>query len=220
MLLSGAADSSFTVAAAAVRRSGVLARACAGKKLRGQRNGCGCENVRLRNMRASIVRNDCGQALMGQGRCHIKLMRTLSTGSNICSRCRPRHPPRRSSAAWSLTAAIAIVIGDVIGTGVYLKARVMTCNVGTPELVIALAWWWPDCYRWPAPSAYAELGAMMPHAGGECVYARAMRTALGVPVPAGCASSSAAAAAQRRAAGRRLRPYSSNVADRRTARRA
>ena len=50
-----------------------------------------------------------------------------------------------------LTAAIAIVIGDVIGTGVYLKARVMTCNVGTPELVIA-AWVVPDCCRWPAPS--------------------------------------------------------------------
>jgi APA family basic amino acid/polyamine antiporter len=31
----------------------------------------------------------------------------------------------------------------VIGTGVYLKARVMTCNVGTPELVIA-AWVWRD----------------------------------------------------------------------------
>jgi APA family basic amino acid/polyamine antiporter len=31
-----------------------------------------------------------------------------------------------------LMAAAAVVIGDVIGTGVFLKARVMTCNVGTP----------------------------------------------------------------------------------------
>ena len=31
-----------------------------------------------------------------------------------------------------------MVIGDVIGTGVFLKARVMTCNVGTPGLVVAV----------------------------------------------------------------------------------
>ena len=31
-------------------------------------------------------------------------------------------------------AATAIVVGVVIGTGVFLKARVMTCNAGTPGL--------------------------------------------------------------------------------------
>jgi len=31
-----------------------------------------------------------------------------------------------------LTAAIAVNVANVIGTGVFLKARVMTCNVGTP----------------------------------------------------------------------------------------
>src|SRR6476661_4295207 len=38
-----------------------------------------------------------------------------------------------------LVAAISVIIGNVIGTGVFLKARVMTCNVGTPGWVIA-AW--------------------------------------------------------------------------------
>jgi len=70
-----------------------------------------------------------------------------------------------------LTAAIAIVIGDVIGTGVYLKARVMTCNVGTPELVIA-AWVVAGLLSLAGALAYAELGAMMPHTGGEYVYMR------------------------------------------------
>ena len=37
-----------------------------------------------------------------------------------------------------LMAAAAVVIGDVIGTGVFLKARVMTCNVGTPGLVVTV----------------------------------------------------------------------------------
>ena len=38
-----------------------------------------------------------------------------------------------------LIAAISIILGNVIGTGVFLKARVMTCNVGSPTWVI-IAW--------------------------------------------------------------------------------
>ena len=38
-----------------------------------------------------------------------------------------------------LAAAISVIIGNVIGTGVFLKARVMTCNVGEPTWVM-LAW--------------------------------------------------------------------------------
>ena len=33
-------------------------------------------------------------------------------------------------------ATTAIVVGNVIGTGVFLKSRVMTCNVGTPGRVL------------------------------------------------------------------------------------
>ena len=35
-----------------------------------------------------------------------------------------------------LTAAIAVNVANIIGTGVFLKARVMTCNVGTPGKVL------------------------------------------------------------------------------------
>ena len=49
----------------------------------------------------------------------------------------------------SLIAVISIVIGNVIGTGVFLKARVMTCNVGTPGRVIAV-WVLAGCSRSPA----------------------------------------------------------------------
>jgi APA family basic amino acid/polyamine antiporter len=35
-------------------------------------------------------------------------------------------------AASDLVAAISVNVANVIGTGVFLKARVMTCNVGTP----------------------------------------------------------------------------------------
>ena len=38
----------------------------------------------------------------------------------------------------TLVAAMSVVIGNVIGTGVFLKARVMTCNVGTPGKVLGV----------------------------------------------------------------------------------
>jgi APA family basic amino acid/polyamine antiporter len=68
-----------------------------------------------------------------------------------------------------LAAAIAILIGDVIGTGVFLKARVMTCNVGSPALVVVV-WVVGGLLSLAGALTYAELAAMMPRAGGEYVF--------------------------------------------------
>ena len=68
-------------------------------------------------------------------------------------------------------AATAIVVGDVIGTGVFLKARVMTCNVGTPWLV-AMVWVVGGLLSLAGALTYAELAVLMPHAGGEYVFIR------------------------------------------------
>ncbi len=70
-----------------------------------------------------------------------------------------------------LIAAIAVVVADVIGTGVFLKARVMTCNVGTPGMVIAV-WVVGGLLSLAGALVYSELAAMMPHAGGEYVFIR------------------------------------------------
>jgi APA family basic amino acid/polyamine antiporter len=70
-----------------------------------------------------------------------------------------------------LLAATAIVVGDVIGTGVFLKARVMTCNVGTPIMVVAV-WVVGGLLSLAGALTYAELAVMMPHAGGEYVFIR------------------------------------------------
>ena len=60
-------------------------------------------------------------------------------------------------------AATAIVVGDVIGTGVFLKARVMTCNVGTPGLVM-LVWVVGGLLSLAGALTYAELAVLMPQA--------------------------------------------------------
>src|SRR5436305_1923070 len=70
-----------------------------------------------------------------------------------------------------LVAAVSVIIGNVIGTGVFLKARVMTCNVGSPTWVIA-AWIAAGLLSLAGALTYAELTAMKPEAGGEYVFLR------------------------------------------------
>src|SRR5258707_15386376 len=71
----------------------------------------------------------------------------------------------------TLVAAISVVVGNVIGTGVFLKARVMTCNVGTPKMVL-LVYVIAGLLSLAGALSYAELAAMMPKAGGEYVFMR------------------------------------------------
>jgi APA family basic amino acid/polyamine antiporter len=78
----------------------------------------------------------------------------------------------------TLIAAISIVIGNVIGTGVFLKTRVMTCNVGTPGMVVVV-WIAAGILSLAGALTYAELAAMMPRAGGEYVF---VREAYGAPL--------------------------------------
>lgn len=77
----------------------------------------------------------------------------------------------------TLIAAMSVVVGNVIGTGVFLKARVMTCNVGTPGRVLGV-YVIAGLLSLAGALSYAELSAMMPRAGGEYVF---MREAYGRP---------------------------------------
>jgi basic amino acid/polyamine antiporter, APA family len=70
-----------------------------------------------------------------------------------------------------LTAATSINIANMIGTGVFLKTRVMTCNVGSPGLVLAV-WIVAGLLAFAGALTYAELTTMMPSAGGEYVFIR------------------------------------------------
>lgn len=73
--------------------------------------------------------------------------------------------------ALGLVAAVSVIIGNVIGTGVFLKARVMTCNVGSPTWVV-IAWIAAGFLSLAGALTYAELTAMKPVAGGEYVFLR------------------------------------------------
>src|SRR5581483_7184284 len=72
----------------------------------------------------------------------------------------------------NLTDSTSLVIGKVIGTGVFLKAAVMMQYVHTPSLML-MAWAAAGLLSLAGALTYAELGAMFPRAGGEYVYLRA-----------------------------------------------
>ena len=72
----------------------------------------------------------------------------------------------------SLRDTIALVIGTIIGTGIFLKTARMGQAVGSPELVL-LAWIAAGILSLAGALTYAELGAMFPEAGGEYIYLRA-----------------------------------------------
>ena len=65
-----------------------------------------------------------------------------------------------------LVAAISVNVSNVIGTGVFLKARVMTCNIVTPGKAL-MVWVFAGLLSLAGALTYAELLAMMPRAAGE-----------------------------------------------------
>ena len=70
-----------------------------------------------------------------------------------------------------LLDASSLVIGTIIGTGVFLKTAVMAQSVGSPMMVM-IAWVVAGLLSLAGALTYAELGSLFPHAGGEYVYLR------------------------------------------------
>ncbi|MBL8227604.1 MAG: amino acid permease [Bryobacterales bacterium] len=76
---------------------------------------------------------------------------------------------RRELGLW---AAVSIVVGTVIGSGIFLVPKTMVANVGSPSLVF-LVWVFGGVLSLAGALTYAELAAALPEAGGEYVYLRA-----------------------------------------------
>lgn len=87
----------------------------------------------------------------------------------------PVEPARTQSAdlprVLGASQAMAIVAGTIIGSGIFLVPREMMQDTGSSSLVF-LAWIVGGLLSLFGAMTYAELGAMMPYAGGEYVYLR------------------------------------------------
>jgi len=75
---------------------------------------------------------------------------------------------KRDLGVWS---AAAIVVGTVIGSGIFLVPNTMVKNVGSPGMVFAV-WIFGGVLSLFGALSYAELAAALPQAGGEYVYLR------------------------------------------------
>lgn len=76
---------------------------------------------------------------------------------------------RRALGPW---AAIAVVIGTSIGSGIFLVPTDMIKAVGSPAMVFAV-WIFGGILTLFGALTYAELSAALPDAGGEYVYLKA-----------------------------------------------
>jgi basic amino acid/polyamine antiporter, APA family len=74
-----------------------------------------------------------------------------------------------------LFSATAIVMGSMIGSGIFIVSADMSRGLGSPALLIA-AWLVTAAMTIIGALSYGELAAMMPKAGGQYVY---LRVALG-----------------------------------------
>lgn len=73
---------------------------------------------------------------------------------------------RRDLGPW---AAACVVVGTVIGSGIFLVPKTMTVETGSPGMVLAV-WIFGGLLTMAGALTYAEMAAMMPEAGGEYVY--------------------------------------------------
>lgn len=69
----------------------------------------------------------------------------------------------------NLVDASSLVVGSIIGTGVFLKTAKMSQLMGSPSMVLMI-WVFAGFLSLTGALAYAELGSLMPRAGGEYVY--------------------------------------------------
>src|SRR5579859_494353 len=67
--------------------------------------------------------------------------------------------------------AVAIVVGTIIGSGIFRVPGLMVSELGSAKLVY-LVWIVGGVLSFAGALTYAELGALMPEAGGEYIYIR------------------------------------------------
>src|SRR3954463_4642813 len=85
------------------------------------------------------------------------------------------HQDKELVQVLGLTSSTMLVIGSMIGSGIFIVSAEIGREVGSPALLIG-AWLVTGLMTIVAALSYGELAAMMPRAGGQYVY---LREALG-----------------------------------------
>src|SRR6201993_5530991 len=88
---------------------------------------------------------------------------------------RHTHQDKELVKALGLTSSTMLVMGSMIGSGIFIVSAEISREVNSPALLIG-AWLVTGFMTIVGALSYGELAAMMPRAGGQYVY---LREALG-----------------------------------------
>lgn len=86
--------------------------------------------------------------------------------------CQPQRPLESLPAVLGLFSALTIVVGEVIGSGVFIKPNIIARETGGYVGLILSLWIFCGLVNLCGALAQAELAAMFPHAGGVYVFLR------------------------------------------------
>jgi APA family basic amino acid/polyamine antiporter len=81
------------------------------------------------------------------------------------------HPTGELPRKLGLLDSVAIVVGTIIGSGIFLVPNLVARNLPSPGLIVGV-WIFTGVLSFFGALAYAELGAMIPATGGQYVYLR------------------------------------------------
>lgn len=79
--------------------------------------------------------------------------------------------PRYLARRIGLTSATVLVVANMVGTGIFTTSGLVLAELGSPAALL-LCWLLGGLFALTGALCYAELGAMLPRAGGEYVYLR------------------------------------------------
>ncbi len=82
-----------------------------------------------------------------------------------------RQPPTALQPRIGLFGGTMIIVGSMIGSGIFIGPSIMAADAKTPGLLIGL-WVFAGLFTILGALCYGELAAMIPHAGGQYVYLR------------------------------------------------
>lgn len=85
----------------------------------------------------------------------------------------PSKNPAQLRRQIGLSTAGLVIVANMIGAGIFANTGRIQADVGEPWLVVLL-WGLGGLMALTGALCYAELGVMMPHAGGEYIYLRTL----------------------------------------------
>src|SRR6476469_6040626 len=127
--------------------------------------------MRSRRSRSPRARHSCGRARSLRHALPASAFASTGSGEVVSDAALHRLDDEGFVRSIGLFDAVMVVVGAMIGSGIFLVSADMARLLGSAAWVLA-AWGVAAALTFAAALSYGELAAMMPRAGGQYVYLR------------------------------------------------